>query len=222
MSTPITAVDGKNHISHAMFIDLTLDTTTYYISSAYRGYTIDGNQYNQLGYLLQAGSITDDLKTSNGDVVISLSGIPTSVIGQFINAPIKGGAVVIKRGFFDVNTNIIDTSQVYTRYKGIITNFAIEETNDMLTGDRTHTVAVTCASINNLLENRVSGQRTNSSDRRRFYPGDISFDRVKDLQNTSFDFGKPYSGGTGYGGGGYRGGGGGFDPFDGFDFTNLR
>lgn len=221
MSTTITAVDGKNHISHAMFIDLTLDTTTYYISSAYRSYTIDGNQYNQLGYLLQAGSITDDLKTSNGDVVISLAGIPTSVIGQFINAPIKGGNVVIKRGFFDVNTNIIDTGQVYTRYKGIITNFAIEETNDMLTGDRTHTIAVTCASINNLLENRVSGQRTNSSDRRRYYPGDISFDRVKDLQNTSFDFGKPYSGGTGYGGGGNYGGGGGFDPFDGFDF-NLR
>lgn len=222
MSTTISAVSGQNKISHAMFIDLTLDTTTYYISSAYKPITIDGNNYNQLGYLLQAGSITDDLKTTNGDVIISLSGIPTTLLTQFLTAPIKGGAVTIKRGFFGTDTYEIISGQVYTRYKGIITNYTIEETMDVLTGDRTHTIAVTCASLNTLLENKVSGQRTNSSDRNRFYPGDISFDRVKELQNTSFDFGKPYSGGTGYGGGGYGpGGGGGFDPFNpggGFNF----
>jgi len=223
MTTTITAVAGKNHISHALFLDLTLDTTTYYISSAYRNYTIDGNVYNRLGSLLQAGSLTDDLKTSNGDVVISLSGIPTSLINQFTSAPIKGGSVKIRRGFFDTATNTLDTSQVYTRYNGIITNYAIDETMDPLTGDRTHTIAVTCASINQLLENKVTGQRTNGSDRKKYYPGDISFDRVKDLQNTSFDFGKPFSGGTGYGGGGYGGGGGGGGRFDDFNFDmNMR
>lgn len=223
MPTTITAVDGKNDISHALFIDLTLDSTTYYISSAYRNYTINGNVYNQLGYLLQAGSITDDLKTSNGDLVISLSGIPSSLMTKVLTTPIKGGSVVIRRGFFNTVNTTLNTAQVYVRYQGIITNYAIDENFDVLTGDRTHTIAVTCASINQLLENKVTGQRTNKSDRQKYYPGDISFNRVKDLQNTSFDFGKPYTGGTGYGGGGYYGGGGG-GPFDpGFDpgFYNL-
>jgi hypothetical protein len=67
------------------------------------------------------------------------------------------------------------------------------------------------------MENRISGQRTNGSDRRKFFPSDISFDRCKDLQNVNFDFGKKYTGGNGYGGsyspvgpgfGGFGGGGG--------------
>jgi hypothetical protein len=113
---------------------------------------------------------------------------------------------------------------VLTRYTGVITNFAIEETEDIINRDRTYTVAITCANINTLMENRVSGQRTNGSDRKRFYPGDISFDRTKDLQNVNFDFGKKYSGGTGYGGaytpsGGYDFGGGGGR---GGDFGNFN
>jgi hypothetical protein len=64
-----------------------------------------------------------------------------------------------------------------------------------------------------VLQNKISGQRTNSTDRKRYFPGDISFDRVADLTNTSFDFGKKYVGGQGYGGGG-GGGGRQFDEFD--------
>jgi hypothetical protein len=64
-----------------------------------------------------------------------------------------------------------------------------------------------------VLENKVTGQRTNGTDRNRFYPTDISFDRVKTLQNTSFDFGKKYVGGNGYGGGG-GGGGRGFEDYN--------
>jgi hypothetical protein len=107
---------------------------------------------------------------------------------------------------------------------GVITNYAIEEQDDYLARDRSYTVTITCANINTLMENRVSGQRTNGSDRKKFYPGDISFDRTKDLQNVNFDFGKKYTGGSGYGGayspggpgifpGFPGGGGGGFDNF---------
>ena len=226
MTTPISAVDGKNNISHALFMDITLGATTYYVSSAYKPITIDGNNYNQLGYFLQAGSLQDDLKSNNNDMQISLSGVPNTLVNIILGTPVKGGKIVIKRGFFDTNTDEIISGQVYTRYTGIITNFNVEEQNDPFSGDRTHTVVLSCASLNQLLENKVMGQRTNGSDRKRFYPGDISFDRVKDLQGISFDFGKKYTGGTGYGGGYYGGGGGGgggggFGP--GFDFNiNLN
>jgi len=222
MATPITAVDGKNNISHALFIDLTLGTTTYYLSSAYRNFDVDGNTYNRLGWFLQAGSVQDDLKSNNSDMQISLSGVPNSLVNVVLSNPVKGGQVVIKRVFFDTETDQIISGQVYTRYKGIITNFNIDEQNDPLTGDRTHTVVLSCASLNQLLENKVTGQRTNGSDRKKFYPGDVSFDRVKDLQGIGFDFGKKYTGGNGYGGttpgGPYSPGGGPGRGFEDFNF----
>lgn len=220
MSTSIPEV-ANTSISHAIFIDLTLNANfspvTYYISSAYKPITIDGNTYTELGAFLQLGSITDDLKVTNGDLQIQLSGIPSDAnyMDIVLSYPIKGGNVVIRRGFFDVDTMEPIPGAVYERYRGVITNYAVDETTSFLDGELVNTITVSCASINTVLQNKVSGQRTNSTDRKRFYSGDISFDRVKDLQNTSFDFGKEYTGGRGYGGGG-GGGGRDFEDFGNF------
>lgn len=200
MPTSITAIDTETNIAHAIFIDLTLGGTTYYISSAYSEVQIGANTYTELGSLLSVAPIVDDLKTTNGDISITLSGIPSNqdYLSLILNTPIKGGNVLIRRGFFDpVNLTALP-GQVYTRFQGIITNYTIDEDLDMLKGQTSITVTVNCASLNSLLENKICGQRTNPSDRRRFYPDDISFDRVPLLQNTSFDFGRKYSGGTGY------------------------
>ena len=219
MSTSIPQV-ANTSISHAIFIDLTLNAnftpTTYYISSAYKPITINGNTYTELGAFLQLGSITDDLKVTNGDLQISLSGIPSNVnyMDIVLSNPIKGGNVVVRRGFFDVNTMQPIANAMYERYRGVITNYAVDETTNFLTGELVNAITVSCASINTVLQNKVTGQRTNSTDRKRYYPGDISFDRVADLTNTSFDFGKKYVGGRGYGGGGGGGGGRGFDDFN--------
>lgn len=217
MSSSIPEV-GNTSISHAIFIDLTLNANftpvTYYISSAYKPITIGGNTYTELGAFLQLSSITDDLKVTNGDLQIQLSGIPSDAnyMDIVLSYPIKGGNVVVRRGFFDTNTMQPIPGAVYERYRGIITNFIVEETTNFIDGNLDNSITVSCASINTVLENKVAGQRTHSTDRNRFYPGDISFDRVKDLQSTSFDFGKEFTGGGGFGGGG-GGGGGRFDDF---------
>lgn len=210
MTTPITAVQASS-ISHALFIDLTLGNVTYYISSAYQPITIEGNSYTELGAFLQIDDVTEDIKTTNGDVVIALSGIPSDAnyMDIVLSTSIKGGNVVVRRGFFDTETLQPISGQMFERYRGVITNFAVDESTNFLTGELTNQIAITCASLNSLLETQVRGQRTNSTDRKRFYPNDISMDRVKALQNTSFDFGKEYTGGGGAGGGG--GGGRGFD-----------
>jgi len=215
MSTPITAVQGSS-ISHALFIDLTLSNVTYYISSAYQPITIGSNTYTELGAFLQIGDVTEDIKTTNGDVIITLSGIPSDVsyMDIVLSTPIKGGNVVVRRGFFDATTLQPIPGQMFERYRGVITNFAVDESTNFLTGELTNQISITCASLNSLLETQVRGQRTNSTDRKRFYPGDLSMDRVKALQNTSFDFGKEYTGGTGAGGGGGGGGRGGFEDFN--------
>ena len=208
MATDITPVQGT-HISSCILIDLELDGTTYYISSAYKPVTYNTNTYTELGSFLQISEFPEDIRTTNGDISVTLSGIPSeqNYLSLILTEPIKGGNVSVYRGFYDTTTHELDTSEVYQRFRGVITNFAIQEDFTSLT-TLTNSVTVTCASINTLLENRLSGQRTNPDDRARLFPNDQVFARVPELYNISFDFGKEYQG-YGYGGGGGRGGGGG-------------
>ena len=214
MATTITPVQ-QDHISSCILIDLNLDGTTYYISSAYKPVTYNTNTYTELGSFLNISEFPEDIRTTNGDISITLSGIPSeqNYLSLILTTKIKGGTVDVYRGFYDTTTHELDTSQVYKRFSGIITNFVIQEDFTPATTLQ-NTVTITCASINTLLENRIKGQRTNPDDRARLFPNDQVFARVPQLYNISFDFGKEYqAGGGGYGGGsgggGGRGGGGG-------------
>ena len=210
MSTTITSLQDDN-ISHAMFIDLQIGGNVYYMSTAYKPYTIDSNLYNELGTFLSIGDFSDDLKQTEGDVTLSLSGIPSNqdYIAQMLDEPIKGGNVTIKRGFFNLANSEIQTDQVFTRYKGVITNFQIQDNAERVNNEETATITVITSSINTILKNKISGQRTNPEERKRLVPGDKIFDRVPDLFNTAFDFGAEYVGARGGAGGGNGGGGGG-------------
>ena len=67
---------ANDNIKHALLIDLEIDNTTYYISNAYKAITYNSNSYTECGALLQVGQFTEDIKTTNGDVQVTLSGIP--------------------------------------------------------------------------------------------------------------------------------------------------
>jgi uncharacterized membrane protein YgcG len=210
MATDITAVQGNTIIS-CLLVDLDIDGTTYYLSNAYKKLTYNSNTYTELGAFLGVSEVAEDIRATNGDITLNLSGVPSSdgaYLSLVLTTNIKGGTVKVYRGFFDQSTFELDTSQVYTRFNGVITNFAITEDNNNYTGDLTSSIGITCSSINSLLENRIKGQRTNPEDRARLFPNDAVFDRVPELYNISFDFGKEYQG-YGYGGGGGGGGGGG-------------
>ena len=101
MATTITSVQQAD-ISHAMFIDLEVGANVYYVSNAYTPITIDGNLYNELGILLSVTDFTDEIKATEGDITISVSGIPseTNYITRVLEAPILGGNVTLRRGFF--------------------------------------------------------------------------------------------------------------------------
>jgi hypothetical protein len=222
MARTIAPVE-ENHIKHALFIDLTLGGTTYYISSAYKPITYNSNTYTELGAFLQLGAVQEDIKTTNGDIGISLTGIPSDndYISLILSTPVKGGEVTVYRGFFNDDLTL-DSANVFQRFKGIITNFAIEEDVDILEGVRTNSVTVSCSSIVTILENKTSGQRTSPVDRDRLFPGDSTFYRVPDLQRVQFDFGREFNGAAGGGGGGYGGGGPGRGGGGGYGYDWMR
>tara|TARA_R110001606_G_scaffold177360_1_gene323831 strand:+ start:96 stop:764 length:669 start_codon:yes stop_codon:yes gene_type:complete len=222
MTTTISPVDGTVNIKHALLIKLTLGPTVYYLSSAYKPITYGGNTYTELGAFLQLSNLTEDIKMTNGDISLSLSGIPSQAdyMNQVLTTPIKGGEVTINRAFFN-DDYTVDAANVFQRFKGIITNFGIDETVDTLAGKSTNTIGITCASINTILENRISGQRTSLQDREKFYTGDLTFNRVSVLNGVAFDFGREYSSSSTYGGGRGGGWGGGFGGPGGINF-NMR
>jgi hypothetical protein len=210
MATTITEVQGDN-ISPISLIDLQIGANVYYLSSNWKPVTHDSNNYTELGAFLSVSTIDDNLKYNANDLSLTLSGIPSGqdYMRQILDNPVKGGNVTVKRGFVNSTTMELE-SGVYTRFKGVITNFKIDETINILNKQMDYAVTVTLASQLTVLSEKITGQRTNPEDRKRLFPSDKSFDRVPILYNTQFDFGKEYSASGGYGGGGGgRGRGGG-------------
>jgi hypothetical protein len=216
MAQIITPVESP-HIEHGVLIDLIIpdvDTgaeSVYYISNCYTNISYLSRTYLALGNFLGIGDIQGDLQSTNNEVVVSLSGIPSKdesldVIQTVLKQQIKGSKIKMYRAFFDTETQqVIEVSgvkQIFLRFDGIISNFAVQEDFSSDVGsslDVSHTVTVTASSILSVIENRVSGRRTNEQSYQRQYGEqfingfiltDPAMNRVVSLKAATFDFGK--------------------------------
>jgi hypothetical protein len=209
MTTSIPALNSTS-IKHCLLIDIVVNDTTYYLSNAFGPLTYLGNTYTQLGNFLGMSEIQDDLKATNNQINIQLTGIPTddgspSYMNIALNSNLKGSRVRIRRAFFDSSGNYTPT-QVYLRFDGYVSNFALNENWDQDNKMTSSTIGIQCSNIHAILEKKYTGRRTNETDQQFWYPGDTGMYRVKSLADTQFDFGKPYVAPSGGGGGGTTGG----------------
>lgn len=193
MTTVIAALTATS-IKHCMLVDITVNTTTYYISNAFGPLVYNGNTYSQLGHFLGITEIQDDLKITNNQITLQLIGIPPddgspNYMSVVLNSNIKGSRVKIYRAFFNTDGNF-DVNQVYLRFSGYISNYSLSETWDNTNKQTSNNIGVQLSSIHGILEKKYSGRRTNETD---FAPSDSGMYRVKSLADVSFDFGKPYS-----------------------------
>jgi hypothetical protein len=101
--------------------------------------------------------------------------------------------VEVWRGFFDANNQIITTPtlQFFKRYQGYVGNFSVTEDWNQQMRSRVATCSISCSSFRTILQNRISGLKTNPSVWKNFYPSDTSMDRVPVIASTYFDFGSP-------------------------------
>ena len=193
--TTINAVTGSQ-INHAEFVKLTVGVagTVYTFCNAAAPITVGGITFSNLGALLNVGDVQRDIKATSDDMTIALTGILPANIALILSGDIKGSLVEVWRGFFDSNNQIITTptTQFFKRYQGIINNVAITEdfNNEMRT--RVATCSISCSSMRRILENRLSGVRTNKSNWQFIYGvNETSMNRVSEISNTYFDFGSP-------------------------------
>jgi len=197
MTQVIPALTATN-IKHCMLIDIAVNTTTYYISNAFGPITYNGNTYTQLGNFLGMSEIQDDLKITNNQININLSGIPPddgspNYMSVVLNSNIKGSKIRIYRAFFDTSSGFYNAQQVYLRFDGYISNYSLNENWDQEGKLVSNSIGISCSSVHAIMEKKYTGRRTNDQDQNLFFPGDTGMSRVKGLADASFDFGRPYT-----------------------------
>tara|TARA_R110002126_G_scaffold106670_3_gene241832 strand:+ start:41 stop:958 length:918 start_codon:yes stop_codon:yes gene_type:complete len=173
---------------------------TYYISNCYTAVSHNSKAYQALAGFLQVSEIQNNISNANDEVQVSLSAIPAVYIAAVLGTQIKGGEINIYRAFFDYDTQQVISGAVYKRFTGIVSNFSVQEdiNTEGASPEVTHTITIIASSIMGVLENKVSGRRTNKQDFQIVYAElansstDPSMNRVEALFNSSFDFGKPY------------------------------
>ena len=192
MPTTMAALSSTS-IRHAEFIKLTLPAVSYYFCNAAGPITVNGMTFTGLGDLLQLGDIQRDIKATSDDLTISLTGIDGNNVHMLLEEPIKGSKVEVWRGFLDSENQIITTpsQQFFKRYQGIVNNMSITEDFDDQARIRVATCSISCASFRLILENRISGIKTNPISWKIFYPTDTSMNRVPVIMAQYFDFGAP-------------------------------
>ena len=190
MALDLTTYDS---IQTNLFVKIVIPSyATLTFSDYHRSLTIDSVAYTGLGQLLSISDTNTSLRASPQDVSIAISGIPAQNITDILNNKLVGSDVKITRGIFDVNTGALVSAiagNPVGKFVGYINNFDI--TDDLEQGASTGTITITmsCTSVVEQLENKVSGRRTNPIDQKALYASDICFDRVPALSKSNYNFG---------------------------------
>lgn len=155
--------------------------------------TINGEVYTALGQLLSVADSESNIRATQGNMSIAISGIPNTSIAEVLEQKFKGSNVQVWRVFFDAatGTQLNIPGNPAGRFQGIINNWALEEDYQSGSSDISNRIIFTCSSTVDVLINKTSGRRTNSNDQRALYPTDNCFDRVIALNNSNFNFGAP-------------------------------
>lgn len=159
------------------------------MSDYYQPIFMAGDSYLALGQFLSITDTSSDLKMSNSEITIVLSGIPDSMLAEFMTLGIKGSPVTVLRGVFDPHThNMLPVAgNPAGKFKGIINSLSINE--EFNSTNQTSSISLICKSQVGMVQSRQIGRQTNPASENYFYPNDRSMDRVPSLQNAKINFG---------------------------------
>lgn len=182
-----------SHINAGIFVKIVGTDFTWLFSDYIRSVSIEGDTYVGLGKLLAISNTSSELKASNNDLSITVSGVPNTSLSDVLSARVKGASITINRALFNSSTGALlsITGNPLKRYIGIVNNYGINEEYDNQTRTAKSTVTFTCSSILDVLGNTAQGRRTNPEDQKVFYPNDRCFDRITKLIGSNFNFGAP-------------------------------
>lgn len=168
-------------------------STKWCYSDSIYPYTLDGDTYIGLGKFAGITETSSEIKATSGQLTLTLSGIPNTSIYEILNSKIKGCPVRVTRVLFDPVTHqpLDIPGNPLARYRGFINNYSLSEDYNIGEKSATNTLVLVCASAIDVLNNKMSGRKTNPYSQKKFFPNDLSMDRVPTLENSDFNFGAP-------------------------------
>lgn len=199
MTTVIPQVVNTPYVNNCEFVKMIITNmdntnTVYTFSSSYKPEDIDGVTYTPLGGLLNVGIQQRDMRVTNFDTSVTLSGLGPDNIYAILATKIKGSTMVVYRGFYDTNYNLVNT---VLRFSGVITSYTISE--ELQVGDHldNFTVSVNGSSFKTILDTRTAGRATSPKHWNEYENPPSTLDNsmvnVPNLVNAHLDFGMPVS-----------------------------
>jgi len=150
-------------------------------------------QYEPAGILLSISEGVSELRASSVETSVALSGIPIEYAQGVQAVRIRGSRIDIYRVFTDPVTDTVLSiaGNPVFMFRGVVTNYGFSESFNEFSSDASLSVNLSCSSLVDMLNTKITGRRTNGESMREFYDSDTSFDRVVDLIGRPFDFGAP-------------------------------
>lgn len=180
----------RGGIQTNLFVRLDIpDYEVLTFSDYHKDYTFGGTTYQGIGELLAVTNNNNSLRAAPDEVSITITGIPFTRVPEILNNKIKGSECNIYRGFFDpITGNLLPIpNNPIGKFQGVVSNFDISDELDMGADTGTVTLTLTLTSVVELLEDKLSGRRTNARD----FGDEKSMDRVALLSKANFNFGAP-------------------------------
>jgi hypothetical protein len=162
----------------------------------WKSITAEGTNFSGLGSLMSVTSTQNTIRATSQNLTITISGLPTTNLSFVNESLLRGSAVEIYRYVFNPQTGAalgnIGTNPS-GRFFGIVNNYTLTYDVDPRDPSRTSTATIQldCTSSVDVLANKVNGRRTTPEDMKRYFPGDLSMDRVPSLASSNFNFGAP-------------------------------
>lgn len=158
----------------------------------------DGVSYTYpcVGSLLSVTAADSQIKATQADVTVTVTGIPKTgmpdLLYDTIENPIQGSPIEIRRAFFNPSTGqvLAIPGNPVVEFTGVVSQFSTasdwDENGQMAV---TSNIVLVCQSMMSVLNSKVAGRRTNQSDQTYWFPGDNSMNRVSVIALSNFDFG---------------------------------
>jgi hypothetical protein len=162
---------------------------TLNFSNYNRPVILGSDAYTGLGSFMDITETVSELKNTNNEVTITISGVSADNINNFLSQQIKGSSVTVLRGIFDPTNGqlLAIAGNPVGRFYGFVNNYAFNETWGGQ--DASNTITLICKSQVGLLQTKIAGRRTNPIDQKFYYPTDTSMDRVPSISLASINFG---------------------------------
>ena len=157
------------------------DTDDILVWSGTDDLIIGSETYTGAGTLLAISNTEDNLELKSNGLVVSLSGMDTTVVNYALTENYQNRPITIFLGYVMGGTN--EVAGTLTLFKGRMTSLVINDTPDGST--------VTIDAENRLVDlDRPSNLRYTKESQNFLHSGDTGFNRVTSLQDKQINWGK--------------------------------